>query len=964
MIQKISNISSTVSFVDVVASQYLEQYAGNPAQLADMLILMPNRRSVQNLKEAFVRAQGDIPTILPQIVAMSDLEEDEIFLSDMNKDDVNEILPAVGKIERRFLFARIIQKKPSSFGLERFSALQSSVLADELSKLIDEVNNSKLDFARLNDLVPEEYAAHWQDTLEFLKIITEYWPKELKERKLTDASAKHNLLLNMKSRQWQEEKPKRHIVAAGIYADYPEIKQLLKTISRLENGEIIINGLDRNLSEKEWNDIEESHPQYQLKRLLEALEVKREDVEERVPSMNKERERLVSETMRPSQNTDEWLKLNKKPFLRETFDGLRIVQCDDLHNEAVSVALIIREKLAQEGQTVALVSPDRKLSRMVMSELERWNIVADDSAGKPLHLQPVAVYLRQVFDAVLQNYSAVPLLSLLKNPFCLSGKNTAEFRKEVRNFETNILRAKKLDITVNKNSEFFEEIKGKLLPLELLVRKKTVGLKELMHAHLTVAEELASTAEAYGAKVLWRGEDGSSAAGFFADVLEKADIFGDINPEEYLEFLENLMSSVSVRKQYGTHPRLKILGPVEARLNGFDTIIIAEANEGTWPPSSSADPWMSRPMKKKFGLPLSDKNAGIFAFDFANLLSQEDVYITRAQKVDGSPTNKSRWLLRLEAVTQASGYKASELYAQEYSVWAKLLDASDTQNRLEEPSPCPDLKYRPRNLSASALQTLIDNPYNAYAKYILKLYPSEGLDAEFNAGHYGTIIHEMFETFIKKYKEKMPENAREKYLEIGQKLFEKYGVEENKRIFWQGRMEKAIDWVLAEEENERIGIIRPYPEKEGKIVLPLPGGDFTLTAKADRIDEFKGNKLTVIDYKTGRNAPTKKAVETFNAPQLILEALIAQNGGYEGIKGKTVDKLSYWNFKGKPINIDEKVEDLLEKGLQKYKELLNKYDFEEMPYRVKRQPKNGIKDDYEHLSRIREWGVYGEEDDD
>ena len=177
-------------------------------------------------------------------------------------------------------------------------------------------------------------------------------------------------------------------------------------------------------------------------------------------------------------------------------------------------------------------------------------------------------------------------------------------------------------------------------------------------------------------------------------------------------------------------------------------------------------------------------------------------------------------------------------------------------------------------------------------------------------------------------------------------------------------MEKAIDWVLAEEENERIGIIRPYPEKEGKIVLPLPGGDFTLTAKADRIDEFKGNKLTVIDYKTGRNAPTKKAVETFNAPQLILEALIAQNGGYEGIKGKTVDKLSYWNFKGKPINIDEKVEDLLEKGLQKYKELLNKYDFEEMPYRVKRQPKNGIKDDYEHLSRIREWGVYGEEDDD
>lgn len=58
------------------------------------------------------------------------------------------------------------------------------------------------------------------------------------------------------------------------------------------------------------------------------------------------------------------------------------------------------------------------------------------------------------------------------------------------------------------------------------------------------------------------------------------------------------MGMESVRTNYGTHPRLSILGPIEARLCHFDYVILGEANEGIWPKAAQADMWMSRPMKK------------------------------------------------------------------------------------------------------------------------------------------------------------------------------------------------------------------------------------------------------------------------------------------------------------------------------------------------------------------------------
>ena len=81
---KIFNISSSNCFVDVLADKLLEDYKDNLLALADVLILLPNRRACRSLSEAFVRLKGMKPTILPQMKAIGDIKEDELVLSGTN----------------------------------------------------------------------------------------------------------------------------------------------------------------------------------------------------------------------------------------------------------------------------------------------------------------------------------------------------------------------------------------------------------------------------------------------------------------------------------------------------------------------------------------------------------------------------------------------------------------------------------------------------------------------------------------------------------------------------------------------------------------------------------------------------------------------------------------------------------------------------------------------------------------
>lgn len=962
MKEKIYNIPLSCSFVDVLAQKFLDEFAQNPLDLPDVLFLLPNRRAAKALRDAFVRIKGLSPTLLPRMMPLGDVEEDELFLTGgEGKDFLAQMQPAIGTTERLLLFTRIIMAKPNEFGMERMSLAQACYLAQELAGLIDMAHNQKLSFAKLENLVPDEYAVHWQDTLKFLKIITQYWPDILQERNLIDASLRRNLLLEAQSEIWEKNRPRRRIVAAGTTAAFPAMKKLIKTVLSLENGEVYLSGVDKSLEQEAWDEIDETHPQYELKDLLDYLDMPRELIADVALPDNKSRELLVSEIMRPAKVTDKWLEIQNKQLNAEAWAEINLINCADIREEALAIALIMRETLEYESRTAALVTSDRNLARRVATELERWDILVDDSAGKPLSLTPIGIFLRLAAKAGGQELNRVEILGLLKHPLLRAGMDTAELRKKVRALEKKVWRSEEDD---EELQQFLADILNVIAPYGSLMKKNKGSFKELLQQHIAVAEKLATTPEQSGEQILWRGDDGEAAAKFIADLYDKAEVLGEIETSEYLGLLEAMMASVTVRPRFGAHPRLKILGPIEARLNRFDVTIIGEVNEGVWPKLASADPWMSRPMKKEFGFALPEKAIGVMGFDFSQQLAGGEVYLTRAERVQGTPMVKSRWWMRLETVLKALKLDIGKSENQVYRSWAKALDEPRQSVRINPPAPRPPLYARPHKLSASAIEMWMRDPYAIFAKYILGLKPLDELNKDITMADYGTIIHKILQEFNDKYPAALPANSREELIKLGQAYFEENEIAQETRAFWWPNFEKTVDWFLEQEKTYRPEIAKVHNEVKGEMVLKTAGTDFTVTAIADRVDITKGGKINIIDYKTGR-ARKEKEVRSGKAPQLPIEGLIARSCGFDGLSAGEVEKLIYWQLGRQETIISDEIAQILDDNLANLQKYINFYEFESTPYVCQPNPKNIPEySDYEHLARIKEWSLQESGDDD
>ncbi len=963
MERHIYNIPASCPFTDTLALRVSAGAKGNPAALSRILFLLPNRRACQSLKEAFVRLSGETPAVLPQMIPIADLAEDEVIFSALNTETFLENLPPeISNLERMFLLAKLIFARPKEYGLVEMTFAQALSLAQELAKLMDSVYNEQLNFDKLEEIVPAQYATHWQDTLHFLKIITHWWPQILKEKGVVDSIYRRNELLKAQAEIWRKNPPAEKVVAAGVNAAFPGLQNLLKVIAESPNGEVYFCGLDKYLDATSWEQIDENHPQYNHKRLLEALGAERDDVKNILAAENEPRENMVSEIMRPACETVYWQNLKDNPLDERAWQGLHILNCFDSQQEALSIAVLMRQTLETPQKTAALVTPDRNLARRVAAALKRWNIKIDDSAGLPLHLTPVGIYFGLIVAWLEQPFSNVQMLALLKNPFVRLGCSAAEIRRKVRAYEHQ-KREPKFNIQdinqADETPEFLQILEEKSAPMQKLFQQKEAPFKELLINHIALAEALAESDDRSGAENLWRAEDGRSAAALMSDILEKADVLGNIETEQYGAVLKTLMAGQTVRPLYGTHPRLKILGPIEARFNRFDTVIIGGLNEGVWPTATAADPWMSRPMKKDFGLPLPEVNIGVLADDFAHLLCAPEVYLTRAQKAEGSPADKSRWMLRLETVLKAYGLPEGALEDSPCLSQALYLDTPKERQIIKAPAPCPDVEKRPRVLSASAVEKLMRDPYEIYAEKILKLKPLNEIDEELSMKEYGSFVHKVLEVFCRKYPTEFPANAEQELMKIGQNLLEEMKVEPEIKAFWAPKFEKTVRWVVGEEKTYRQDVAKVYPEVQGAFSFEAPAGTFTITARADRLDVLKDGSINVIDYKTGEIRKPKE-IKLGYAPQLPIEGLIAREGGFknkeESIKKANVNELIYWRLGEEKSQTAADDEDLLDKTLERLKELVEKFDDKQTPYYARPNPKHVLKyTNYEHLARVKEW---------
>lgn len=963
--QNIFNIPASLSFSDTLASALIKRYQDNLSSLSQTILLLPTRRACRVMQDAFLRQTNGKPILLPQLKAIGDIDEEELLLQSCAEKSLN-IPPALSSLKRQILLTRLISTLPDfSKNIE-----QNMALAQALGALMDQIHTENLQLSDLPNLVDKEaFADHWQITVDFLEILSDHWPKILEAEGCIDAADRRNRLILALCDHWGSNPPPHPVIAAGSTGSIYATKSLLKIISNLPQGQIILPGLDPYIGSQAWEDLEEGHPQATLKILLEGLGIERKDVQPLTNDIGEQkRERIISDMMLPASFTSEWGKDEISHDDALTLTPIHRYDCETIQEEADLIALLLRETLEMPSKTAALITPNRGLARRVAQACKRWDITLDDSAGQALSETPLGLYLLSSIAALIDGARPFSLLSLLKNQYA-KGNGFDNYRTNVRLLEYQVMHGtvKMPAFAFYKSStqdealiSFIDHLDGLFEKPLHIFQEGTHNFNSLLTEHLTLSEALANNEHESGAASLWQGEIGDAASLFFADLKTYATVFPDMTGTEYLTVITQLMKQVTIRPKFGTHPRLQILGQLEARLIQADRVILAGLNEGTWPPNVGYSPWMSRPMRQDFGLPPLERDLTLAAHDFVQGICQNEVFLTRSKKMDGTPTLPARWLERLETYVQANKYLSDFTVTGPHLEYLKQLHHAPQQTPIKRPAPTPPVEARPRKLSVTRIETLMKDPYAIYASKILGLYSLDPIERPYDAAQKGNILHHTLNRFMHVHRASLNQDDLSDFLTIAKEEFIKETNDQDMYAFYRPRLIRLGEWFINHEKQWRHKASFTASEIEGTITLD---NNFSLQARADRIDQLHEGGMAIIDYKSG-GTYSKKKMETGGTPQLPLEALILDEGGFSSISDKKTHTLSYWKLTGGNIAgditelSDIEAKNLVENTKAGLTTLLCAFDDAQTPYYAIPVLENAPRfNDYEHLERVKEWAA-------
>src|SRR6202020_2991229 len=270
----------------------------------------------------------------------------------------------------------------------------------------------------------------------------------------------------------------------------------------------------------------------------------------------------------------------------------------------------------------------------------------------------------------------------------------------------------------------------------------------------------------------------------------------------------------------GGHPRLLILGLLEARLLSFDRMLLAGLDETVWPPAVETDAFLNRPMRAALGLSAPERRIGQTAHDFVSALGAREAVLSRAKKRGGEPTVASRFLQRMAAAAGAEAMKAPEQRGKRYLAFARALDQPADFRPQRRPAPRPPVELRPRALSVTRVETLRRDPYAIYAEYILRLKVLDAVERDIGPRETGIAWHATLQQFVEEYPSgALPSEARDRLLSLARACFRLLRDDPAFALHWPN-IEKGLDFFLAFERETRGAVAQTWVERQGAIPIP------------------------------------------------------------------------------------------------------------------------------------------------
>jgi ATP-dependent helicase/nuclease subunit B len=1033
---RVFTIPASVPFVPTLIRALIEgrlvpgfPAAQDPLALADATLYLPTRRACRLARDLFLEVIGKGAAILPRIVAIGDIDEDEIAFAQIGAGalagDALELPPALGGLERRLLLARLVLTWAERIAPDREgeaplvanNPASALALADDLARLMDDMTTRGVPWERLDGLVPQTLDRYWQLTLEFLQIARERWPKILAERGTMEPAARRDALIKAEAARLAAHAD-GPVIAAGSTASMPATAELIAAIAKLDRGAVVLPGLDLDLDAPSWQliggrdgvDVSPAveHPQFAMQALLQRIGIAREQVRLLATPAAHRRERYVCEALRPAAATERWQQLagGDVPWIEGALESLAVIEAANAEEEALAIAISLREAMEMPHKTAALVTPDRALARRVLAALERWSVAVDDSGGDALADTPAGVFARLAAEAALGGVTPVALLALIKHPLLRLGgaagaharaiavlekavlrgprprPGTAGLAHALTVFQTELAklrrgqpsdlhpsdpRADLADAQLHEAAALVAQLAPALAPLEGLACAPFAKIAAL---HRSVVAAL--SADATGVPAAFQGRDGTALESAFEEIAANAH-HADFAVEaaDYADLFRTAICDRVVRRPPLPGVRVRLYGPLEARLQSADRMVLGALIEGTWPPEIASDPWLSRPMRHALGLDLPERRISLSAHDFAQALGASEVILAYPTKLAGTPTVLSRFVQRLAAVAGEARWNEVCARGAKYLAWARALDRPAEVRRIEKPAPKPPRAARPTALSVTDIENWLRDPYTIYAKHILKLRELDAVDLPPGAADRGIVIHAALSEFTKSFAAALPADPTDALIDIGRKHFAALGDYPEARAFWWPRFRRIARWFAGWERIRRANLTALAAEVQGKIDISLGERAFTLRARADRIERLAGGRYAILDYKTGQ-VPSEKQVRIGVSPQLTLEAAILRRGGFPDIPADaSIAELVYVSLKGGdpagdgvPIDFKDGDADFhADAALKKLQSVAQRFEEEQQAYLPlvlsmwKRRYGT-----YDHLARVKEWSVAGPED--
>jgi ATP-dependent helicase/nuclease subunit B len=1013
----------------LLAGRFIDlPFADEPHRLADLVIYVPTQRMRGILEAEFAAQLAPRPAILPRIRPLADPGDalDRLIGAGMTGDELpggdGFSRPLVSGMQRRFLLLPLIDAWRSAIrhAVTRpegsaaapadaaVSVRERLALADELGRLIDEMRIAGLPLGELESTAPPGYDPakfdiYWEKSRDFLRIAARFWPEKLNEIGARDEMEVRLEAIEAEAKRLQEGTVTTPVLVIGSTGSVAATARLMRAVARLDQGAVILPGLDRDIDARGWDAIGDekatlatrfAHPQAALKRLLAIIGISREDVEpvEPEPEALGLRNRMLSEALRPAESIDVWRATGRALDLAGALDGVTVIEAAEEREEALAIAILMREALERPEASVAFITANRGLARRVQAELCRWDIMVEDSAGVGLDETPAGTFVQLFLRAGLTREGGA-ILALLRHPFTRAGFDEADFRSLVDALEILVLRGRFFSAAQSLQ----ERVRYALDNPPYRAHPAVARIPDTLRGWLP---RLAKTLDdlfrpfAAGAPAQSLGEfardlfstlrlisqdeaglsalDGEASATSLGALLDEIGAHAGaclIAPEALGSALDLLMGGTTLPPGTG-HPRAAILGQLESRLIAADRVIVGGLNEGSFPPAAQEGPFLNRSMRIDLGLQPPERRIGQSAHDFGMLAGNREIFLTRARREGEQPSMASRFLRRLAAFVGDDHWKMVLARGETMLALARRLDAPETFVTLAPPMPVPAVPRVPARLSITEIETLRRDPYAIYARHILGLVPLEPIDPEIDARERGTLLHACLEDYARRDPPEDPEQAGDLLRAIGEAHFAAIRQERELYQFWWQRFLAIVPDFVAFDRRRREAGWTVLPEVGGKVPLVLPSGDsLTISGKVDRVEINAAGELAIFDYKSGL-APSSPTIGSGLAPQLPISAALARAGAFADVPaGADVASLAYVTIGGsgplaeKPVDPGkakaESLGELVERNWRRLVDDLDAIATGAAAYQSRKAVKAGSVGDYDHLARVDEWQTLG-----